>query len=56
MLELRGKEVLVTGAARGMGRLEAINFARPGCRVAVTDVDEAGLARTASAIKYGIEI
>jgi all-trans-retinol dehydrogenase (NAD+) len=43
---LKGKVVLVTGAARGMGKLEALNFAREGCRMIITDVDEAELAKT----------
>jgi all-trans-retinol dehydrogenase (NAD+) len=47
MVELGVKVVLVTGAARGMGRLEAINFGREGCRVAITDVNEAALEETA---------
>ena len=46
MLELRGKVALVTGAAMGMGKLEALNFAREGCRVVITDVNEEKLAET----------
>jgi NAD(P)-dependent dehydrogenase (short-subunit alcohol dehydrogenase family) len=47
MEDLRGKVVLVTGAARGMGKLTAVNFAREGSRVAITDLDEKELRKTA---------
>lgn len=38
-----GKVVLITGAARGMGRLEAEAFARAGARLVLTDVDSGGV-------------
>ena len=38
---LRGKVVIVTGAAAGIGRATALRFAREGCRVAGFDVNEA---------------
>jgi 3-oxoacyl-[acyl-carrier protein] reductase len=38
---LRGKVVIVTGAAAGIGRATALRFAREGCRVAAFDVDAA---------------
>lgn len=41
---LRGKSVVVTGAAKGIGRATAELFAQEGARLVVTDVDEAGLA------------
>lgn len=41
------KVVMVTGAARGMGRLHAGNFGRERCIVVLTDVDEAGLKEAA---------
>ncbi len=37
---LKGKVVIVTGAASGIGRATAILFAREGCRVAAWDVKE----------------
>jgi 3-oxoacyl-[acyl-carrier protein] reductase len=38
--------VLVTGAAAGLGRALAIGFAREGARLALLDIDEAGLKQT----------
>ena len=42
-MPMRGKVAIVTGAARGIGRETALEFARQGANVAVADVlDEAG--------------
>jgi short-subunit dehydrogenase len=51
MEEITGKTVLVTGAARGMGKLEASKFAREGCRVIITDVHADGLASAETEMK-----
>jgi NAD(P)-dependent dehydrogenase (short-subunit alcohol dehydrogenase family) len=51
MRDLAGRVVLITGAARGMGKLHAYNFAREGCRVVITDVDEAELEKTAAEMR-----
>jgi dihydroanticapsin dehydrogenase len=45
-MQLEGKIAIVTGAARGIGRASAIEFAREGARVVIADVDEAGLRET----------
>lgn len=45
------KVALVTGAARGLGRVTALAFAREGAKVAVADIDEAGGAETLSMIR-----
>ena len=45
-----GKTVLIVGAGGGQGRAGAVLFAREGARLALCDVDEAGLAATAAAV------
>ncbi|MCH2041496.1 MAG: SDR family NAD(P)-dependent oxidoreductase [Saccharospirillaceae bacterium] len=46
MKHFHNKVVVVTGAASGMGREYALEFARLGALVAITDVNEAGLSET----------
>ncbi|MFQ3184559.1 MAG: NAD(P)-dependent dehydrogenase (short-subunit alcohol dehydrogenase family), partial [Octadecabacter sp.] len=36
---LNGKNILITGAARGMGEANAINFAAQGANVCIGDLD-----------------
>jgi NAD(P)-dependent dehydrogenase (short-subunit alcohol dehydrogenase family) len=50
-MEIRGKRVLITGAASGIGRATAIAAARAGAEVHLTDRDGTGLAETASEIQ-----
>jgi NAD(P)-dependent dehydrogenase (short-subunit alcohol dehydrogenase family) len=47
MKSFAGKVAAITGAASGMGRSLAIALARRDCEVALSDVDEHGLAETA---------
>lgn len=48
---VKGRAVIVTGAASGMGRATAHLFAAEGASVALTDIDEAGLARVLDEIR-----
>ena len=49
MMDFNGKVVITTGAAGGIGRASAIQFAELGAKVAIADIDENGLAETAAA-------
>ncbi|WP_439814256.1 SDR family NAD(P)-dependent oxidoreductase [Zavarzinia sp. CC-PAN008] len=48
---VKGRGVLVTGAASGMGRATAHVFAQEGAKVAVTDVTQEGVDRVVAEIK-----
>ena len=45
-MRFAGKQVLVTGAAGGIGRATAIRFAAEGAHVTIGDINEAGLRET----------
>ena len=45
------KVVVITGAASGIGRALAVDVARRGALVAISDIDEAGLAETVDLVK-----
>lgn len=51
MKSFTDKVVVLTGAASGIGRALALNLAGRGARLALSDVDEAGLAETVSLAK-----
>jgi NAD(P)-dependent dehydrogenase (short-subunit alcohol dehydrogenase family) len=42
MFSFQDKIVVVTGAARGLGRVTALGFARAGAKVVAADIDDAG--------------
>src|SRR5579863_3812393 len=48
---VKGRAVLITGAASGMGRATAHLFAQEGALVAASDINEAGVAQVAEEIK-----
>ncbi len=47
-MELKGKTIVITGAARGLGRAMAVRLAQCGAQTALLDVNEKGLAETRS--------
>jgi NAD(P)-dependent dehydrogenase (short-subunit alcohol dehydrogenase family) len=51
--DFRDKVAVVTGAGSGIGRALAVALAREGARLALSDVDEAGLAETAALLRGG---
>jgi meso-butanediol dehydrogenase/(S,S)-butanediol dehydrogenase/diacetyl reductase len=50
-MQLRGKVAVVTGAARGLGRVVALRLARDGASVVVADISADGVEDTARAVK-----
>lgn len=50
LLRLKGRTAVVTGAAGGIGWGIALALARRGCHVALADIDDAGLVRTAAQV------
>ncbi|HEX5356265.1 MAG TPA: SDR family NAD(P)-dependent oxidoreductase [Aquabacterium sp.] len=57
MKDFKNKVAAITGAASGMGRTLALELARRDCHLALSDVNEAGLAETAQmAGKLGVKV
>jgi NAD(P)-dependent dehydrogenase (short-subunit alcohol dehydrogenase family) len=50
-LDLKGKRVVVTGAAGGLGRAFALAFAGEGAHVLAADINETGVQETVALIK-----
>jgi NAD(P)-dependent dehydrogenase (short-subunit alcohol dehydrogenase family) len=53
MKDLKNKVAVVTGAGSGIGRALAHALAARGCRLALSDVNEAGLAETVATLDNG---
>jgi short-subunit dehydrogenase len=57
MKSFKNKVAAITGAASGMGRTLAVELARRGCHLALSDVNEAELVKTAElAGKHGVRV
>jgi 3-oxoacyl-[acyl-carrier protein] reductase len=54
MLDFSNRVAIVTGSARGIGRVIAQEFAAAGARVVVSDIDQAACDKTASEIGRGV--
>ena len=50
-MDFDGKTVLVTGAARGIGRATALAFAEEGARLALADINTQGVEETAALVR-----
>ena len=53
MKSFSGRVAAITGAGSGIGRALALDLARRGCNLALSDVDEGGLEATAEAARRG---
>jgi short-subunit dehydrogenase len=50
LLKLKGRTAVVTGAGSGIGQAIAVALSRRGCHLALADINEAGMAKTAEQI------
>lgn len=57
MKDLKGKVAVVTGTGSGIGRATAIELAKEGCQMAISDINEKELEATRQAIeKLGVKV
>ncbi|MDO9005581.1 MAG: SDR family oxidoreductase [Aquabacterium sp.] len=57
MKRLKDKVAAITGAASGMGRTLALELARRGCHLALSDINEPGLLETANLARhFGVKV
>ena len=52
MSRLINKVAIITGAANGQGREDAILFAKHGAKIVATDINQEGLDKTIKLISY----
>ena len=50
-MRMKDKVVIVTGAAKGIGRETAITFAKEGAKLGIVDIDKENLRPTADKIE-----
>ena len=56
-MRLEGRTAVITGSAGGIGRALAVSLARRGCHLALSDIDEIGMAGTAELVReHGVRI
>jgi phosphoglycerate dehydrogenase-like enzyme len=48
---LKRKTIVLTGAGNGLGRAQAVELARQGCKVIIWDIDSEGLKKTVEVVK-----
>src|SRR5690606_39460088 len=57
MKDLQGKVAVVTGTGSGIGRATAVELAKQGCQLAISDINEQELELTRKAIeKIGVKV
>ena len=57
MKSFEGKVAAITGAGSGMGRTLAVELARRGCHLALSDINEAGLVQTMKeCVVHGVRV
>ena len=56
MKSFQGKVAAITGAGSGMGRALAVNLAKQGCHVAISDINAEPLAETAALIGNSVKV
>ena len=55
-MKFKGKGVIVTGSARGIGKGIARGLAKEGARVVVSDIDETAASATVQAIQEDFNV